>query len=111
MLELKGQPVARLQGAAKRQGREMSDAQRAAARKSLKAKQDRLRPRIEAAGGQVIGQLQDAYNGVKVRIARSKIPALAALPDVVAVHGVARFEPTNIQGVPYIHGDVAWVAV
>jgi minor extracellular serine protease Vpr len=108
MLEMKGQPVARLQGAAKRQGREMSDAERAAARRSLKATQDRLRPRIEAEGGRVIGQLQDAYNGVKVRIARSRIPALAALPGVVAVHGVAQFEPTNIQGVPYIHGDVAW---
>ena len=108
MLEMKGQPVARLQGAAKRQGGEMSDAQRAAARKSLKANQDRLRPRIEAAGGRVTGQLQDAYNGVKVRVARSKIPALAALPGVVAVHGVTNFEPTNLQGVPYIHGDVAW---
>ncbi len=88
MLELNGLPVARQQGAARRQGRELSDAQRAAARGTLKAKQDQLRPRIEATGGQVLAQLQDAYNGVKVRVARSKIPALAALPGVVAVHGV-----------------------
>ncbi len=108
MLELNGQPVARQQGAARRQGRELSDAQRAAARGALKAKQDQLRPRIQATGGQVLAQLQDAYNGVKVRVARSKIPALAALPGVVAVHGVTRFEPTNTQGVPYIHGDIAW---
>ena len=108
MLELRGEPVARQQGAAKRQGREMSNAERAAARRTLKAAQDRLLPRIEAAGGRVLGQLQDAYNGVKVRIARSKIAALAALPGVVDVHGVARFEPNNTQGVPYIHGDVAW---
>ena len=108
MLELKGAPVARLQGAARRQGRALSDAERAAARGSLKAKQDRLLPRIEAEGGRVLAQLQDAYNGVKVRIARSRIPALAALPDVVQVHGVSKFEPDNIQGVPYIHGDIAW---
>ncbi len=86
----------------------MSDAERAAARASLNAKQDRLRPQIEAEGGRVVAQLQDAYNGVKVRVSRSKVAALAALPDVIQVHGVARFEPDNTQGVPYIGGAVAW---
>ena len=108
MLELSGEPVARQQGAARREGRELSDAERAAARAALKSRQDGMRPRIEAAGGQVLAQLQDAYNGVKVRVARSEVAALAALPDVIAVHGVTRFEPDNTQGVPYINGDLAW---
>ena len=108
MLELAGEPVARQQASARKSGRELSDADRAAARQSLKAKQDRLLPQIEALGGQPLAQLQDAYNGVKVRVARSSVAALAALPDVVDVHGVARFLPDNTQGVPYIHGDIAW---
>lgn len=108
MLELAGQPVARQQAAARGQGRELTDDQRAAARATLKAAQDRLIPQIDAQGGRVLAQLQDAYNGVKVRIARSELAALAALPGVIGVHGVAHFEPTNAQGVPYIGGPTAW---
>ena len=108
MLELAGQPVARQQAAARGQGRELTAAQRAAARAELKAAQDQLVPQIDSRGGRVLAQLQDAYNGVKVRVARSELAALAALPGVVGVHGVARFEPTNAQGVPYIGGPTAW---
>ena len=108
MLELEGQPVARQQAAARQQGRTLTDGQRAAARATLRAAQDRLVPQIEANGGQVMAQLQDAYNGVKVRVARSELAALAALRGVIGVHGVARFEPTNAQGVPYIGGTAAW---
>jgi subtilisin family serine protease len=108
MVELRGKPVAQLQGAARRAGRELSDAQRAAARAALEARQDRIIGRIEAAGGIVIGKLQDAYNGIQVRIARSRVAALAALPNVIAVRGIAKLELDNIQGVPYIGGDLAW---
>lgn len=108
MLELAGQPVARQQAAARGQGRELTDAQRATARAALQAAQDRLVPQIDARGGRVLAQLQDAYNGVKVRVARSELAALAALPGVIGVHGVTRFEPTNAVGVPYIGGPSAW---
>ena len=33
----------------------------------------RLRAQIQAAGGQVIGDYQDAYNGMTVRIARGNV--------------------------------------
>lgn len=108
MVQVRGKPVARLQAAALRDGRVLSDAQRAAARKTLKARQDRLVTRIEARGGRVLAQLQDAYNGVKIQIARGKLTAVAGLPDVVAIHAVRTFELDNTQGVPYINGDVAW---
>ena len=108
MVEVRGAPVARLQAAALRDGREMTKAQRAAARAVLMARQDRLVTRIESAGGRVIAQLQDAYNGIQVRIARSKVAAIRALPNVVAVRGIAKLEPDNTQGVPYIGGDLAW---
>jgi subtilisin family serine protease len=108
MLELSGDPVARHQAEARRQGRRLSDAERAAVRRALRVNQDRLLPQIEAAGGRVLAQLQDAYNGVKVRIARSDIAALAALPGVVGVHGIARYTPDNGQSVPYIGGPAAW---
>jgi minor extracellular serine protease Vpr len=108
MLELAGQPVARQQAAARQQGRDLTDAQKAAARRALKAAQDRLRPQIESNGGRVLAQLQDAYNGVKVRVGRSQLAALAGLPGVVGVHGIAKFEPNNDRGVPYIGGPAAW---
>jgi len=108
MVQVRGKPVARLQADALRDGRTLSNAQRAAARKSLKTRQDRLVTRIEAQGGRVLAQLQDAYNGVKVQIARRKLSAIAGLPDVVAIHAVRIFELDNTQGVPYINGDVAW---
>jgi minor extracellular serine protease Vpr len=108
MLEVRGEPVAKLQGAASRSGKALSQAQRAAARADLKDRQDRLLPRIDALGGRVLAQLQDAYNGIKVRIARSDVEALGKLPGVVAVHAVPTFELDNTLGVPYINGDVAW---
>jgi minor extracellular serine protease Vpr len=108
MLELRAAPVARLQGAAHQAGKSLSKAQRAAARADIKAKQDRLLPRIEAIGGRVLAQLQDAYNGIKVRIARSEVEGLTKLPGVVAVHAVPTFELDNTLGVPYINGDTAW---
>ncbi|HET9442091.1 MAG TPA: hypothetical protein VFO65_02140, partial [Acidimicrobiales bacterium] len=108
MLELAGTPVARRQADARRQGRGLSDTERAAVRRSLEADQQRLRPSIEAAGGRVLAQLQDAYNGVKVRIARRQVAALAALPGVTGVHGLARYAPDNGQGVPYVGGPAAW---
>jgi subtilisin family serine protease len=108
MLEGRGEPVAKLQAAAQRAGQPLSRAERAAARADIKARQDRLLPRIDALGGRVLAQLQDAYNGIKVRISRSDVEALGKLPGVVAVHAVPTFELDNTLGVPYINGDVAW---
>jgi minor extracellular serine protease Vpr len=44
----------------------------------------------------------------KVQISAAKLPQLAALPGVVAVHQVAVYAPDNTVGVPYINAPAAW---
>ena len=110
MLEMHGQPVARLAGRAPgdRAGN-CPRPQRAAARADAEGQAGRLRPRIEATGGQrarpAPGRLQ-RREGPRRPLARS--PRWRRSPAWSPCTGVTRFEPDNTQGVPYIHGDVAW---
>jgi subtilisin family serine protease len=108
MLQLSGDPVAVEQVKAAKQGKNLSDDEKAALRAQLKSKQDALTGSINAAGGEVVGQLQSAYNGVQVTVPQKNISQLASLPGVVAVHSVPTFRPSNTHGVPYIGGDQAW---
>ena len=56
----------------------------------------------------MLAELQWAYNGIKVRIARKDVPALATLPNVVAVRGIQLQTPGNETSVPFlgVPGDV-----
>ncbi|MGH7764553.1 MAG: S8 family serine peptidase, partial [Candidatus Dormibacteraceae bacterium] len=60
------------------------------------------------AGARIVGQMQDAYNGIQVVVPRKGIAQLAALPGVVAVHSIATFSADNTNGVPFIGGPDAW---
>ena len=53
-------------------------------------------------------QVQTAYNGIKVSVARKDAAALAQLPGVAAVHRVQLAEPTNATSVPYLGVDQVW---
>src|SRR5579862_6439497 len=81
MLELGGAPVLVQDAAAKHQGRGLSEGQKASIRAQLKSQQDALTGGIQNAGGRVIAQLQDAYNGVQVVIPQKDVPQLASLPN------------------------------
>ena len=50
-----------------------------------------------------MSQLQFAYNGIKVRVARNEVAALAGLPNVVAVHAVQLVERDNVNSIPYLN--------
>ena len=100
MLQLQGQPVARKQGAALRHGREMLNA---AAGRGPRGPEGHGAPaelQIVAAGGSVLAQWQDAYNGIKVRIARREVGRLAAFPGWSGSTGSNSSEPDNAQSVP-----------
>ncbi len=108
MVEMTGAPVAIEQGKAAAQGSELSKAQRAAFRSSLKAKQDAIAPSIRRLGGVVQSQLQDAYNGMRVRIAAGKVGELQTLANVKAIRHIERHTPTNADSVPFLEVPSVW---
>jgi subtilisin family serine protease len=108
ILKLKGASVGEQAADALKRGKTLSQAERAAIRAQLKAAQEGLRGRIEAAGGKVLFNYQDAYNGVAVRVALKNIAALAALPGVERVRLSRTFELDNTAGAQYIEADDAW---
>jgi minor extracellular serine protease Vpr len=108
MLEMSGAPVAVEQGKAIAQGDQLSKTQRAAFRTTLKAKQDAIAPSIRSLGGIVQSQLQDAYNGMRVRIAASKVGELGVLPNVKAIRHIERHTPTNADSVPFLEVPSVW---
>ena len=108
MVEMTGAPVAVEQGKATAEGSELSKTQRAAFRSSLKARQDAIAPSIRRLGGVVQSQLQDAYNGMRVRIAASKVGELRVLANVKAIRHIERHTPTNANSVPFLEVPSVW---
>jgi minor extracellular serine protease Vpr len=100
MLEMRGDPVAVVQS--KDADKALSRAQKDAIKAELKARQDAIKGGIAANGGRVVAQVQSAYNGIKVQVARSNVPALATLPNVVAVRGIQKFTRNNETSVPFL---------
>ena len=100
MLEMRGAPVAVIQSEAP--NNELSKAQRNRIKNELKSRQDAIKGAIADRGGRVISQLQFAYNGIKVQVARKNAASLAELPNVVAVRGLQLFERNNETSIPYL---------
>jgi minor extracellular serine protease Vpr len=99
MLEMRGDPVAVVQSKAPNK---LSAAQRNQVKADLKARQDAVKGQIAASGGRVLSQLQFAYNGIKVQVARTDAAALASLPNVVAVRGIQLVERDNATTLPFL---------
>lgn len=110
MLELTALPVVVRSANARAAGAPLTVAQEASARRVLKSTQNSLRKGIAAAGGRVLGQYQDAYNGIKVRVNLSQVSELAKLPGVKAVHAIQVYSRDNTVGIPYIGGPATWGA-
>jgi minor extracellular serine protease Vpr len=110
MLELTALPVVVRAANARAAGTPLTASQEASARRALKSTQNALRKSIGAAGGRVLGQYQDAYNGIKVRVNLRQVGKLAKLPGVKAVHAIQMFSHDNTIGIPYIGGPATWGA-
>jgi minor extracellular serine protease Vpr len=108
ILKLRGASVGERMAEAKRQGRDLSKAERDRLRAELRSRQEGVKGQIRNAGGQVLFDYQDAYNGIAVRTAARNIPALAALPEVEQVRPSRTFSRQNIPGVQYIEANDVW---
>ena len=105
MLQISGDSVGAANAAS---GNKLTKAQKDAIRADLKGKQDNVANGVKQHGGNVIGQLQDAYNGVLVQTELKDVASLASLPGVTAVRPVQAFEPSNVNAIPFIKADQAW---
>jgi minor extracellular serine protease Vpr len=108
VVQLSGASVAEQQGSA---GRKLSKAEKTQLKQQLKSAQAPLRGSIAGFGGTVVADYQSAYNGLKVRIGRDKVAALASLPGVVGVHPVRVYQPTNERSIPYLGVPSVWGGV
>jgi len=106
VLTLTGDSVAVVRAQAP--NKKISDDQRRGIEQSLRAQQDALRPMIEAVGGTVIAQMQNAINGIKVQAPANRLAELSLLPGVVGVKPVATYQMDNVRGVPFIGGPAVW---
>jgi subtilisin family serine protease len=101
MLKLSGAPVAARGN--------LNASQKAAARAELKAAQDAMKKDVERAGATIVGQTQDAYNGILVHAKQRDLTTLSSIRGVVAVESVGRYAvPDNVNGVPLIGAPAAW---
>jgi minor extracellular serine protease Vpr len=108
MLELSGEPVAVVES--KAPGKHLTRRQKDAIKANLKVRQDAIANDIAARGGTVQAQLQSAYNGIRVAIARKELASLASLPGVVAIHALRPMTLSNANSVPYIGAPEVWQA-
>jgi minor extracellular serine protease Vpr len=108
VLQMSGAPVAVRSAKARRQGAALRTAQRRDIRAGLAAQQNRLHSRLASLGAHIVGQMQDAYNGIQLVATQRSIPALAALPNVTAIHAVTNAKLQNVNAIPYIGATQAW---
>jgi minor extracellular serine protease Vpr len=87
---------------------QISESERETIIENLSSQQNRVAPGIEAMGGRVLNKYQRVLNGVKVRIAVSRMPSLLGLPGVVGIKQVGRYEMNNATSVPLIGAPAVW---
>lgn len=108
VIQLADDPVAVVDANAHKHGQSLSDSDKQSVRQRIKGRQDALRGSLSASGAQVVGQMQDAYNGIQVVVPQKNLPQVAALSGVVAIHALPSFNVDNERGVPFIGGPEAW---
>ena len=105
IVQVKGDPVAVVEST---KGRRLSNAERKSVRNSLRKKQDKVAKTITGKGGKVQSRMQSAYNGMRVQLKTSQLDAVAALPEVVAIHPVSLHRLDNTVSVPYLGVPQLW---
>jgi len=106
VLKLADEPVAVVRS--RMPGRHLSEADRKAIAGRIRAKQDAMMPSIQAHGVRVLGRMQHAINGIKVRGTADQIAALARFPGVVEVKPVGIYRIENAESVPFIGTPSVW---
>lgn len=102
---LRGDSVAVVQ---RNLGRKLEPGERTSIMAARRAEQQALEPSIQAAGGQVVGRLQGALNGIRVKISPNRLSLLRRLPGVVDVKRVGTYERVNVNEVPLMGAPQAW---
>ena len=110
VVELSGSPVAVREAGAIARGGRLSALSQTAIRAELRTRQDALLPSLAAMGAQVLGQYQDAYDGIKVRVAGRDVARIEALPGVRQVVPVPVYHLANVTSDTYTGVPAAWAA-
>ena len=110
MVEMSDQPVAGMVGDARDNGATVSASQKDARRGEIQTHQQPVVAAVRQAGGVVVGELQDAYAGVHVKVRSAALTTLAAVPGVTAIHLMPTYKPSLTQSVPYIGAPQAWTS-
>ncbi|MFZ0531287.1 MAG: S8 family serine peptidase, partial [Propionicimonas sp.] len=105
MVQLDGDPVAVAEAKADRR---FTAAERRRLRQAIRADQDGIVDDVTTAGGTVTGQVQSAYNGVRVRIGSKAVDALADLPGVAGVHAITPKSFDNTTAVAFLGVPAVW---
>jgi subtilisin family serine protease len=108
MLQLRGAPVTVVEAA---HGGHLSKSRQQAIRGSLRALQAPVAREARSLGGKVEHSFQLVYNGIQVRVAANRIPALQRIPGVIAVRVLHPMKPDNTHGVPLVGGPAVWGGV
>jgi subtilisin family serine protease len=110
MVEMSDQPVAGMVGDARDNGSAVSTSQKDARRGEIQTHQKPVVDAVRQAGGVVVGELQDAYAGVHVKVRSAALPTLAAVPGVTAIHLVPTYKPSLTHSVPFVGAPQVWTA-
>ena len=108
VVELGGSPVAVHEAGALAAGHHLSGLGQAAIRAELRARQDALLPSLTALGARILGQYQDAYDGIKVRVATRELARIRALPGVRQLVSVPIYRLANIATDTFTGVPAAW---
>ena len=87
---------------AKKKGGRLTPAQQREHVAGLSRKHDDLMREVRVMGGRERGRLTKALNAVIIKVDASRIPAIAALPNVVSIRPVGRYKLDLAETVPYI---------
>ncbi|WP_246159831.1 S8 family peptidase [Microbacterium rhizomatis] len=105
VVEMSGDPVAVVEA---QQGRDLSDAEKSSIKDTLADAQAPVADTITSEGGTVEATMQSAYNGIQASIPADKVDAVAAQPNVVAVHAAANHTIENATSVPFLGVPQVW---
>ena len=105
MVELEQDPVAVVEA---QTAGTLEEAQKNEIKSQIESAQSTVAVAIEGKGGTVINQLQSAYNGIRISIDASELPALREMPGVKGVHVLRTVERNNASSVPAIGTPGAW---
>jgi subtilisin family serine protease len=108
MVELAGKSVLQRAGESLDAGTPLTNAQKDYIRRYLRALRASVRPEVQAAGARIMAEYQEAYLGLKVRLAARDVASLARVDGVARIKGIQTYNRDLQRSVPYIGVPQAW---